>query len=130
VALALSLAVDGFIQERSKLSGSAVAVAIAEMALARRCGALIDGPTPFGPAGSFFAEDQGLYVVTVQDVALLAFLAGAQAHGIEAEPIGRTIANRLIFECEAGDYCVSLDALRNAHEGFFPKLMGADAALA
>jgi phosphoribosylformylglycinamidine synthase len=100
------------------------------MALAGRCGALIDGPTPFGLAGSFFAEDQGLYVVTVQDIALLGFLAGAQAHGVEAEPIGRTTANRLIFECETGDYCVPLDTLRAAHEGFLPNLMGADAALA
>jgi len=107
-----------------------VAVAIAEMALAGKCGALIDGPAPFGLAGSWFAEDQGLYLVTLHDVALLGFLAGAKAHDIEAEPIGRTIGSRIIFECEHGDYCVSLDALRQAHEGFLPNLMGADAALA
>jgi phosphoribosylformylglycinamidine synthase len=120
----------GWITACHDVSDGGVAVAIAEMALAGRCGALIDGPCPFGPAGSWFAEDQGLYVVTVQDTALLGFLAGAQAHGIEAEHIGRTAGTRLIFECEAGDYCVTLEALRAAHEGFFPKLMGADAALA
>jgi phosphoribosylformylglycinamidine synthase len=120
----------GWITACHDISDGGVAVAIAEMALAGNCGALIDGASPFGLAGSWFAEDQGLYLVTVHDATLLGFLAGAQAHGIEAEPIGRTIANRIIFECEAGDHCVTLDALRNAHEGFFPRLMGADAALA
>jgi phosphoribosylformylglycinamidine synthase len=120
----------GWITACHDVSDGGVAVAIAEMALAGNCGALIDGPTPFGLAGSYFAEDQGLYVVTVQDTALLGFLAGAQASGIEAEPIGRTVGSRIIFECESGDHCVTIDALRTAHEGFFPTLMGADAALA
>jgi phosphoribosylformylglycinamidine synthase len=57
-------------------------------------------------------------------------MARAKANGIEAEPIGRTIANRIIFESESGDHCVTLADLRTAHEAFFPKLMGADAALA
>ena len=120
----------GWVTAAHDVSDGGVAVAVAEMALAGGCGALLDGPQPFGIAGSFFAEDQGLYVVTLHDHALLAFLAGASAHGIEAEPIGRTIAGRIIFELEQGDYCVTLDALRQAHEGFFPALMGTDAALA
>jgi phosphoribosylformylglycinamidine (FGAM) synthase-like enzyme len=113
------------------VSDGGLAVTLAEMALAGNIGALIDGPEPFGAAASWFAEDQGLYVVTVDDHALLGFLAGAKAAGIEAEPIGRTTAGRrLIFECATGDHCATLDALRTAHEGFFPKLMGVDAALA
>ena len=121
---------QGWITACHDVSDGGVAVAIAEMALAGRCGALIDGPCPHGLAGSWFAEDQGLYVVTLHDAALLGFLAGAKAAGIEAEPIGRTVARRIIFECDCGDYTVTLDDLRAAHEGFFPKLMGADAALA
>jgi phosphoribosylformylglycinamidine synthase len=121
---------QGWITACHDVSDGGVAVAIAEMALAGNCGALIDGATPFGLAGSYFAEDQGLYLVTVHDPALLGFLAGAKANGIEAEPIGRTIANRIIFESESGDHCVTLADLRTAHEAFFPKLMGADAALA
>ncbi|RYY36173.1 MAG: phosphoribosylformylglycinamidine synthase II, partial [Sphingomonadales bacterium] len=80
--------------------------------------------------GSFFGEDQGLYVVTVRDESLADFLVAADKAGLVADPIGRTIANRLIFELEEGDYCVSLEDLRTAHEGFFPALMGEDAALA
>mgnify|MGYP003576977351 CR=1 FL=1 len=54
----------------------------------------------------------------------------ATAAGIEAEPLGRTIASRMIFELNQGDFAIPLDELRKAHEGFFPALMGADAALA
>jgi phosphoribosylformylglycinamidine synthase len=107
-----------------------LAVAIAEMALAGNIGALIQPSGPGQAAKQFFAEDQGLYVATVDDRHLLDFLTGADAFGVQVEPIGRTAGQRLIFELSEGDYCVSLADLRAAHEGFFPKLMGADAALA
>ncbi|MBX3563965.1 MAG: phosphoribosylformylglycinamidine synthase subunit PurL [Sphingomonas sp.] len=112
------------------VSDGGLAVAIAEMALASGIGAIIDAPQPFGVAGSFFGEDQGLYVVTVKDEALADFLVAADKAGLAADPIGRTIKDRLIFELEQGDHCVSLDELRAAHEGFFPALMEEDAALA
>jgi len=112
------------------VSDGGLAVALAEMALASNIGAIIDQPQPFGVAGSFFGEDQGLYVVTVKDEALADFLVAADNAGLAADPIGRTIAHRLIFELEQGDFCVSIDDLRAAHEGFFPALMGEDAALA
>jgi len=121
---------QGWITAAHDVSDGGLAVAVAEMALAGGVGALVDGALPFGLAGSFFAEDQGVYLVTVDDHALLGFLAGAHAAGIPAEPIGRTAGTRLIFETEAGDFCVTLADLRAAHESFFPKLMGADAALA
>jgi phosphoribosylformylglycinamidine synthase subunit PurL len=112
------------------VSDGGLAVTLAEMALASNIGAIIDQPQPFGVAGSLFGEDQGLYVVTVRDEALADFLVAADNAGLAADPIGRTIANRLIFELEEGDFCVSLADLRAAHEGFFPALMGEDAALA
>ncbi|RHW18074.1 phosphoribosylformylglycinamidine synthase subunit PurL [Sphingomonas gilva] len=112
------------------VSDGGIAVALAEMALAGGHGALINAPHPLGVAASYFAEDQGLYIVTVQDAALLDFLLHATDAGIEAEPLGRTIASRLIFELNQGDFAIPLDDLRKAHEGFFPQLMGEDAALA
>jgi phosphoribosylformylglycinamidine synthase II len=112
------------------VSDGGLAVTLAEMALASNIGAIIDQPQPFGVAGSFFGEDQGLYVVTVKDEALADFLVAADKAGLAADPIGRTIAGRLIFELEDGDFCVSLPDLKAAHEGFFPALMGEDAALA
>ena len=111
------------------VSDGGIAVTLAEMALAGDIGAMIDRKQPFDCAGSFFAEDQGVYVVTVDDAALLDFLAAAQDAGVEVEPLGRTGGKRLIFERPDRDDVVTLDALRTAHEGFFPRLMGADAAL-
>ncbi|MEH3160136.1 MAG: phosphoribosylformylglycinamidine synthase subunit PurL [Sphingomonas taxi] len=112
------------------VSDGGIAVTLAEMALAGDIGAMIDRKQPFGCAASFFAEDQGVYVVTVNDHALLDFLGAAHAAGVEAEPLGRTGGKRLIFERPDRDDVVTLEALRAAHEGFFPTLMGADAALA
>ncbi len=121
---------DGWLSAVHDVSDGGIAVTVAEMALAGGIGAMIDRKQPFGCARSFFAEDQGVYVVTVQDHALLDFLGAAHAAGVEAEPLGRTGGKRLIFERPDRDDVVTLDALRDAHEGFFPTLMGADAALA
>ena len=102
----------------------------AEMALAGNIGALIQPAGPGHVARQFFAEDQGLYVATVDDGLLLNFLTGADAAEVQVEPIGRTAGQRLIFELADNDFCVSLADLRSARESFFPKLMGEDAALA
>jgi phosphoribosylformylglycinamidine synthase len=75
-------------------------------------------------ACSLFGEDQGLYVATVADHALLDTLFAAGGAGVEIERIGRTIADRLIFELHDDDHVVTLAQLRAAHEGFFPALMG------
>ena len=112
------------------VSDGGIAVTVAEMALAGNIGALIQFPEQGEACRQLFAEDQGLYIATVEDTALMDFLANAHQAGVEVERIGRTAGTRLIFEREDGDFVVSLDDLRRAHEGFFPALMGADAALA
>jgi phosphoribosylformylglycinamidine synthase len=111
------------------VSDGGLAVTIAEMALAGDIGAMIDRALPFDTAASLFAEDQGVYVATVHDHALLDFLQSALDAGIDAEPLGRAIGTRVIFELRDGDYAVSLADLRRAHEGFFPALMANEAAL-
>ncbi|NJC32635.1 phosphoribosylformylglycinamidine synthase [Sphingomonas jejuensis] len=105
-------------------------VAVAEMALASGIGAILDKPMPFDTAASLFAEDQGVYIVTVHDHALAAFLHGAKAAGVDVDPIGRTAGKRIIVETRDKDHVVTLDQLREAHEGFFPRLMGRESALA
>lgn len=120
----------GLVNAVHDVSDGGVAVTLAEMALASNIGAMIDQAQPFGVAGSFFGEDQGLYIVTVPDEALTEFLTAASAADVPADPMGRTIKDRLIFELDEGDWCVSVADLREAHEGFFPKLMGSDAQVA
>ena len=112
------------------VSDGGVAVTVAEMALAGNIGALIQFPESGEACRQLFAEDQGLYIATVEDTALIDFLANAHQAGVEVERIGRTAGTRLIFEREDGDFVVALDDLRRAHEGFLPALMGTDAALA
>src|SRR3546814_335343 len=63
------------------VSDGGLAVTIAEMALAGNIGALIQPAGPGHIAKQFFAEDQGLYVATVDDAHLLDFLTGADAAG-------------------------------------------------
>jgi phosphoribosylformylglycinamidine synthase len=118
---------EGHLTAVHDVSDGGVAVAIAEMALAGRIGALIQFPQGGDAAAQLFAEDQGLYLATIDDACLLDFLSAAHAAGVEVERIGRTIADRLIFEREDGDFVVKLDALRTRHEAFFPTLMNGSA---
>jgi phosphoribosylformylglycinamidine synthase II len=108
------------------VSDGGVAVAVAEMALASGIGAIIDAPISGSVAGALFAEDQGLYVVTARDAALMDVLVHAEEAGVSVERLGRTIANRIIFELSSSDHALSLDNLRTAHEGFFPTLMAGE----
>ncbi|MHA6722458.1 phosphoribosylformylglycinamidine synthase subunit PurL [Sphingomonas sp. RS2018] len=112
------------------VSDGGLLVAVAEMALAGNIGAMLSIPTPRGLAATYFAEDQGLYVATVDDAHLLDFLTASTAAGVDVERIGRTIAGRIIVECADTDYVVPLDTLRTAHEAFFPALMGPAAVAA
>jgi len=106
------------------VSDGGVAVTIAEMALAGGVGAMLNAPLPCGVACALFGEDQGLYVATVADHLLMETLKRGYAAGVEIERIGRTIADRIIFELPDDDHVVTLADLRTAHEGFFPALMG------
>ncbi|WP_375396855.1 phosphoribosylformylglycinamidine synthase subunit PurL [uncultured Sphingomonas sp.] len=115
---------SGLISACHDVSDGGMAVTLAEMALASGIGAMVNEAQPFDVAGSFFGEDQGLYLVTVPDAALTEFLTRAGAADVPADPIGRTIRDRLIFELDEGDWAIPLSDLRAAHEGFFPRLMG------
>ncbi|MDG5487706.1 phosphoribosylformylglycinamidine synthase subunit PurL [Sphingomonas sp. BGYR3] len=114
---------QGWITACHDVSDGGVAVALAEMALASNIGVLVNEPQPFGVAGSFFGEDQGLYLVTICDTCLADFMAAAHKADVPADPLGRTIKDRIVFELDEGDWIVPLADLRLAHEGFFPKLM-------
>ena len=114
---------QGWITACHDVSDGGLAVALAEMALASNIGVLVNEEQPFGIAGSFFGEDQGLYLVTVCDTYLADFLDEASKADVPVDPVGRTIRSRIIFELPRGDFTVDLDALREVHEGFFPALM-------
>ena len=91
-------------------------------ALASGIGAVLEQPGEGSPTGWLFGEDQGRYLVTTP--------AGASIDAGGAVPvrrIGRTGGQSL--RCD-GMFEVAITTVRDAHEGFFPQLMGPDAALA
>jgi phosphoribosylformylglycinamidine synthase len=94
------------------ISDGGLLVALAEMVLASGIGVTLD---KLDDAGAAFGEDQGRYIVTAPAGTLI-------DDGALVRRIGRTGGGTV-----AG---IEIDALRRAHEGFFPTLMGADAALA
>jgi phosphoribosylformylglycinamidine synthase len=110
------------------VSDGGPAVAIAEMALAGNVGAslhyALESTGPFFET-AWFAEDQSLYIVTTDDAHQLQRLAHEE--NFSCYVIGFTGGSSVKWK-SAGE--IPLADLRAAHEGFFPALMGADAALA
>jgi len=106
------------------VSDGGALVAIAEMALAGAMGVEITLPNVPNPAAILFGEDQGRALVTTANAD--AVVAAATAAHVFAAPIGRVGGTSV----SGPSFSADLNDLRAAHEGFFPKLMGADAALA
>ena len=123
-----SLIAEGAVTAVHDVSDGGTAVAVAEMALAGNIGAslhyALDSIGPYLET-AWFAEDQGLYVVTTPDAHRLH--RWAHEADFTCYLIGFTGGSSIRWK-SAGE--VTLAALRAAHEGFFPKLMGVDAALA
>ena len=110
---------DGQVAACHDVSDGGMLVSVAEMALAGGVGASLD-PAPDGiaPHAFLFGEDQGRYVLAVQDAAAL--LANAQAAGVPARRLGATGGTDLTLP---GTRTISLEALRAAHERFLPEWM-------
>ena len=99
------------------VSDGGLLVAVAEMALGGACGATL---TVEGDHAFWFGEDQGRYVLGVQDG--LAMLAAAAAAGVPAALIGTAIGDSLKLPgCDA----IVLDEARAAHDRFFGTWMEA-----
>jgi phosphoribosylformylglycinamidine synthase len=117
---------DGQLTAVHDISDGGLLIALAEMALAGGRGARLDRTflqsAPL--AGLLFGEDQGRYLVTTSnsDPVVRAMADNAIAHSFVGSIAGDSI------DLRTGT--VSLTDLRTAHESFFPKLMGPDAALA
>jgi phosphoribosylformylglycinamidine synthase len=98
-------------------------VALAEMALAGSLGAALDAG-PLGdddPTAFLFGEDQARYVVTTNnsDPVLRTLAAAAVPHTF----LGSVVSGALSW----GAQSITIAALRQPHEAFFPRLMNAAA---
>jgi phosphoribosylformylglycinamidine synthase II len=114
---------EGIITACHDVSDGGLLVALAEMALPNRIGVRLDFAGA-DAAPALFGEDQGRYLVTASDHGRLE-QACVEA-GVALHMIGRTGGASV----SGPHWSVSLADLRHAHEAFFPRLMGPDAALA
>ena len=124
---------DGLLTAVHDCSDGGLAVAVAEMALAGGYGAAIEYVDC--DAADVFGEHQGRYVCTVANSDAERVKQIVEEQGLSCRFVGGTAGTpALEFGARPGDTShfgtVSLADLRAAHEGFVPKLMGADAALA
>ena len=87
-----------------------------------------------GRSEAMYARAEYGEVVAEVGAELAAAVALAEAAGVEITYVGCTGGRAIEDDDNPDDRAprlrVPLDALRRAHEGFFPNLMGADAALA
>ncbi len=110
---------SGAVSACHDLSDGGLLVGIAEMAMAGEVGIKLDVPASgISPHAYWFGEDQGRYLLCVDDAAGL--IERARRAGIEARPLGRTGGDGLTLPSGA---TISLARLRTAHRAFFPALM-------
>lgn len=120
-----SLITAGRLTACHDLSDGGLAVALAEMAMAKGIGGSIS-TLPAGPAHAvLFGEDQGRYLLSLPADAAEAVVAEANAAGVPAEIIGKTGGSELALPGEAA---VSIAALRKTHESWLPDYMAGKAA--
>ena len=102
------------------LADGGLLVAVAEMALAGDTGVELP-PPPAGLVahGWWFGEDQARYLLATADSA--GILDAASGAGVPARRIGRSGGAYLTLP---GGVAISLAALREAHDRFFPAWMG------
>jgi phosphoribosylformylglycinamidine synthase subunit PurL len=121
------LIADGLVSAVHDCADGGAAVAVAEMALASGIGLSMTVVEQIpNPGAILFGEDQGRYVVATRDPD--AVRAAANAAQLFTVPIGMTGGDSITFDLigRGGRQSVTLADLRAAHEGFFPKLMGAE----
>ncbi|MGH6874466.1 MAG: AIR synthase-related protein, partial [Aestuariivirgaceae bacterium] len=103
------------------LSDGGLFVALAEMALSGRRGANLSAAGPLGHV-ALFAEDQARYVLTCRPGDAEKIIAEGREKDIEVLRLGAVAGDSLIVGASTS---ISVDELRNVHEGWFPAFMQA-----
>ena len=110
---------DDVITACHDISDGGLLVALAEMALAGRCGADINVEPDRIPLSHYcFGEDQGRYLVATRDKIIITEMA--KRFGIELTYLGKSGGNTLTVNNRAS---IPLNSLRDAYEGWFPEYM-------
>jgi phosphoribosylformylglycinamidine (FGAM) synthase-like enzyme len=109
------------------ISDGGLVAALAEMSLASKIGCKIELPRDVEAHEALFAEDQARYVVTCRPMDAHPLLSAAEDAGVPATRIGTVTGSGLIVMGEAS---ISINKLREAHEGWFPGFMSSASEMA
>lgn len=113
--------IAGNVTAAHDISDGGLLVALAEMALAGDIGFLVSLPAGSGLRHAFlFGEDQARYVVSVSPVLASRVIEAARANAVPVTRLGNTGGRALVIE---GIMAHPVDALRTAHESWFPAFM-------
>ena len=116
-----SLIKDGTVSACHDLSGGGLLVALAGMALAGNTGCQVSLPEGLSAnTASLFGEDQARYLITTSDPN--AVLSRAKNANVSSVAFGTTGGTTLTV---GGLPPISLEAMRDAHEGWLPNYMAA-----
>jgi len=118
---------SGVVTACHDLSDGGLGVALAEMAMAGEIGATVTDVEGNDPILTFFGEDQGRYLVTLnldpQGDEIAALWKEAEGLGVFAPWIGTTGGTSLTL---GGARPVSVTTLKEAHESWFPSFMAGE----
>ena len=105
------------------LSDGGLAVAIAEMAMAKGIGAAVGQAAIADAVGFWFGEDQARYLIAAPFAEAEKIVAEARAASITVAELGKTGGDSLSID---GKSSVAVSRLRAAHEAWFPNFMKAE----
>ncbi|WP_404289406.1 phosphoribosylformylglycinamidine synthase subunit PurL [Microvirga sp. RSM25] len=112
---------SGQVETVHDLSDGGIALALAEMAMAGNVGAEITAfPEGFPLHAFLFGEDQGRYLIAVDEDVAADILYEAGAIGVPAVTLGITGGDALILP---GQQAISVKQLKAAHEAWLPEYM-------
>ena len=101
------------------ISEGGLLVALSEMALASKTGAILT-TTGNNYSKFWFSEDQARYVVSIKNKKFNKFQQSAKNLSIPIKTIGKASGDSLIID---GKYFITLDELKVCHENWMPKYM-------
>ena len=116
---------DGLVTGAHDLSEGGLAQALVEAALAGECGMRIVLPEDADPFVWLFSESSGRVIVSVPRGEEIRFQQMLTAQNIPHARIGVTDPEPETFEVQ-GQFTLTIDELREAHEGTLPALFGVD----
>jgi len=111
---------DGLVTAAHDVSDGGLLVALAEMAMASRIGAVLETPAAPAAHAFWFGEDQGRYVVTTEDAG--AVTQRAKAAGVPLSRLGATGGRLLAID---GVRALGVSDLLSRFEDWLPAYMAA-----